>query len=427
MQTPENIPVVAVSYMSPDLIDTLIGSLRRYYRNPVYIIDGSTPQMAAEVGAVVAKYDNARFIPFGYNIHHGPGLTWAMRNLPLSGPVMFLDSDVEIVAPGFLESLLQYLEPGMYGVGDITYPMLGDVPEAYRGMPYLSPACMLCNIEVMRQYPPPIKHGAPMVAPMLALAKAGKTDLVRQVDWVKNDFSENPQRVFIRHEWQGTVMRTKGYHYDTAMQGQQYNEVLLSQVPPEAEQVIEVGCGNGAMTRAYKSINPSCSYTGVETDPAAVALARTPCDFVYQLDIDNADDAFFAANAHNDCWILDQVLARVTDPARLLRRIRAVLPPHGSVVLAIPNQQHWRRQGALARGEWALAEGQRHAFTRQGAFALLQACGFQLAAGVGRMDPEPGDAYFPGLRQLAQAAGGDPELAVQDALPLEYVLRAVPA
>ncbi|WEF32257.1 methyltransferase domain-containing protein [Pseudoduganella chitinolytica] len=427
MQTPENIPIVAVSYMSPDLIDTLIGSLRRYYRNPVYIIDGSTPQIAAEIGAIVAKYENARFIPFGYNIHHGPGLTWAMRNLPLSGPVMFLDSDVEIIAPGFLESLLQHLEPGMYGVGDITYPILGDVPEAYRGMPYLSPACMLCNIEVMRQYPPPIKHGAPMVSPMLALAKAGKTDLVRQVDWVKNDFSENPQRVFIRHEWQGTVMRTKGYHYDTAMQGQQYNEVLLSQVPPEAEQVIEVGCGSGALTRAYKSINPSCSYTGVETDPAAVALARTPCDFVYQLDIDHADDAFFAANAHNDCWILDQVLARVTDPARLLRRIRAVLPPQGSVVLAIPNQQHWRRQGALARGEWALAEGQRQVFTRQSAFALLQAGGFQLAAGVARMDPEPGDAYFPGLRRLAQAAGGDPELAVQDALPLEYVLRAVPA
>lgn len=427
MQTPENIPIVAVSYMSPDLIDTLIGSLRRYYRNPVYIIDGSTPQVAAEIGAIVAKYENARFIPFGYNIHHGPGLTWAMRNLPLSGPVMFLDSDVEIMAPGFLESLLQHLEPGMYGVGDITYPILGDVPEAYRGMPYLSPACMLCNIEVMRQYPPPIKHGAPMVSPMLALAKAGKTDLVRQVDWVKNDFSENPQRVFIRHEWQGTVMRTKGYHYDTAMQGQQYNEVLLSQVPPEAEQVIEVGCGSGALTRAYKSINPSCSYTGVETDPAAVALARTPCDFVYQLDIDHADDAFFAANAHNDCWILDQVLARVTDPARLLRRIRAVLPPQGSVVLAIPNQQHWRRQGALARGEWALTEGQRQVFTRQSAFALLQAGGFQLAAGVARMDPEPGDAYFPGLRQLAQAAGGDPELAVQDALPLEYVLRAVPA
>jgi predicted O-linked N-acetylglucosamine transferase (SPINDLY family) len=66
-------------------------------------------------------YDNVEFIPFGYNIHHGPGMSWAINHLGLSGEVLFLDSDVEILKPGFIESLHSHLKPGMYGVGNVQW------------------------------------------------------------------------------------------------------------------------------------------------------------------------------------------------------------------------------------------------------------------------------------------------------------------
>jgi hypothetical protein len=72
--------------------------------NPVYIIDGSAPDIAAQI-TIAAQYQHVQFIPFGYNIHHGPGMAWAINNLPLSGQVLFLDSDIEVLKRGFLESL----------------------------------------------------------------------------------------------------------------------------------------------------------------------------------------------------------------------------------------------------------------------------------------------------------------------------------
>ena len=100
------IPIIAVSYNSPDLIETLLGSVRRFYSNKVYVIDGSAPDIVGDIRAISQKYADVEFIPFGYNIHHGPGMAWAIQNLPLSGATLFLDSDVEMHHPGAIESLL---------------------------------------------------------------------------------------------------------------------------------------------------------------------------------------------------------------------------------------------------------------------------------------------------------------------------------
>src|SRR6266571_1407765 len=202
------IPIVTVSYNSPDLIEALLGSLRKFYTNPVYVIDGSYPEVAAEIGAIAGKYEQVQFIPFGYNIHHGPGLSWAINNLGLEGQVLFLDSDVEILRAGFIESLQSFLTPELYGVGGIQQVNEQGYDHEDGAVAYLHPACMLCNLDVLRQWPLPIKHGAPLVQTMVALHRAGKSNLLGNVDWVKNDFSKTPNRVFIKQDWKGTVLRT---------------------------------------------------------------------------------------------------------------------------------------------------------------------------------------------------------------------------
>ena len=98
-----SIPIVAVSYNAPDLIETLLLSLQQFYSNPIYIIDGSVDEVAPDIEAITPRYPDVQFHGFGYNIHHGPGITWAVHHLNLSGPVLFLDSDVEVVKPGMID------------------------------------------------------------------------------------------------------------------------------------------------------------------------------------------------------------------------------------------------------------------------------------------------------------------------------------
>ena len=42
---------------------------------------------------------------------------------------------------------------------------------------------------------------------------------------------------------------------------------LLHRIPVTAEAVLEIGCGSGALGEAYKRINPTATYIGVEIMP----------------------------------------------------------------------------------------------------------------------------------------------------------------
>lgn len=418
-----NIPVVTVSYNSPDLIEALLRTFRQFYQNKVYVIDGSVPDIAAGIGQAVAKFDNVEFIPFGYNIHHGPGMAWAINNLDLHGPVLFLDSDVEILRAGFLESLLEALAPGAYGVGSLQYVDEAGRPLEQNGYVYLHPACMLCDVDVMRQWPLPIKHGAPMMPPMVALNKAGRTDMLINMPWVQNDFGKNPDRIYIKHDWQGTVIRTGGYHYNLPVASQQIDDQLLALVPTDAVKVVHLLCGDGSFAKAYKARNPLCDYTGIEPVKALADAARAHCDFVFNesLEHDSVQRQTYTAKA--DCWILGGVLERLEDPRAWLAQLRQRIAPGGTLVASVGNAQHWRNQVQLNQG--ALLPSGRQQFTRGTVLQLLQQTGFQITGGGARIMEEPErERFLPLLRALAEASGADPEMAVQDALPADYLIVA---
>jgi len=210
-----SIPIVTVNYNTPELIDNLIGSLRNFYSNKIYIIDGSDePEKIMAVRKVALKYSDVELIPFGYNIHHGPGMAWAFLNLNIENKVLVMDSDITVINDGFIESMDENLKPNMYGVGCIT-PINenGYTPKNDEiGFPYLSAVLMLLNLNVVRQFPLPIKHGAPMLSSMLSLNKQGLSNLLGNIDWVFDDLTENNVKNYIDHPWQGTSSRTGGYH-----------------------------------------------------------------------------------------------------------------------------------------------------------------------------------------------------------------------
>ena len=428
----DQIPIVTVSYNAPDLIEALLRTLRQFYTNRVYVIDGSNPDVAEKIRAITDGHDNVEFIPFGYNIHHGPGLTWAINNLGLSGEVLFLDSDVEILKAGFLESLHEHLLPGMYGVGS-TQPVNEQGYDRPDGViNYLHPACMLTNIDVVRQWPLPIKHGAPMIATMLALNHSGNTHLFKHIQWVRDDFEGDKTPHYIKHPWQGTVIRTGGYHYDLPS-ATEVNTDLLQFVPLEARKIVEAGCRDGAFAKAYRQRNPICNYTGVEAAPGPAQAARPHCDFVFHLDIEHAGPALWDHVRGADCWVLDETLEHMDDPWSLLQKIRTNIAPGGKIVATIRNFQHWSVQarlnaGDLRYGDGGIEKARKRIFTRGVMLEMFQQAGFQISGGSARIIDEPArEKYLPAIRLMAGASGIDPVVAVEDALPWQYIITAVAA
>lgn len=448
--TSTSIPVITVSYNTPELLDNLLSTFReKYPHNPFYVIDGSDEENLAKVKSIVAKFKNVFLTAFGYNIHHGPGMAWAINNLPLAGPTLFLDSDIEVVRAGFIENLLELLKPDMYGVGAVGCINRDgfNVDESPDGIKYLHPICMLCNIEVVKKWPLPIKHGAPMTDTMLALHDSGMSGLVQNVPWVMNDVADGNPRIFIDHKGRGTVFKTGGYHLEEWMEEvrqkqnrnkiinlENYNSDLLAFIPKNSHHLIDIGCGSGILAAAYKKINHNCFYSGFEIDPILAQSARDYCDSVLQLDIESVGIEFFNKFSQADCWILGNILEHLENPWLLLSHIRSVISPDGSIVACISNAQHWSIQARLVLGDFRYQEegglldkGHLRWFTRQTIFELFAQAKFQIIEGTPRIFDEPmRDTIIPVIKKMAETLGVDPEIAVNDALPLQYIVRAVP-
>ncbi|MFZ4854798.1 MAG: methyltransferase domain-containing protein [Desulfuromonadaceae bacterium] len=435
------IPVISVSYNSADLIEDLLRSFRTYYDNPVTIIDGSSNEHYEAVQAVCNRYENVTFIHFDYNIHHGPGIAWAFQNLDIIGPVLVLDSDLVILKSGFLESMLNELEPEMYGVGYVNHVNEGgfDVDYENGAIKYLHPACMLCNIEVVRAWPMPTKHGAPMTEPMLALHRADKQNLIHGIDWVKDDFlGKGETRHYLRHDWQGTVKRTGSYNLEewseASKQEALVRNMIVSLIPNGGKKYVEIGSNSGALARVCKEANSSCNYTSVEIDPGKWNIVKGVCDQVVNCDIDTLGDVLFCEHASADCWILDRCLEHMKDPGLLLTRIRKVIGGDSCVVAAIPNAQHWSIQAKLCvgGGRWYADSGllldcNQLWLTRATMVELFQKTGFKVVSGYSVTHKKlENQLLSEAIMKLATSVGADPNQALQDAQPVQYIFKVVP-
>lgn len=212
-----------------------------------------------------------------------------------------------------------------------------------------------------------------------------------------------------------------------------FNGDLLAFIPPNCPRVVEVGCSTGALARAYRMNYPDCRYVGVEIDADYAEAARSACSEVYTGDVEAMSDEQFTEIFASDCVIFGDTLEHLRDPWRVLRRIRPLLPAGGKIVACIPNAQHWSVQLRLACGVFRYEDAglldRTHLrwFTRLTALELFQASGYRVIDGRLRIFPEPQrEAALPAIRALAEAAGADGAQAVADALPLQYVLVAVP-
>ncbi len=209
---------------------------------------------------------------------------------------------------------------------------------------------------------------------------------------------------------------------------------LLPLIPPTAARVIEVGCSTGALAREYRKRNPECEYVGIELNPESAAMARDRCNRVLTTGIEDLDDQEFQGLLPADCWIFGDVLEHLVDPWSVLKRVREAMGPESCLIACIPNAQHWSVQARLVTGAFRYEDtgllDRTHLrwFTRTTIIEMFDSLRLRIVDARPRIFEEPmRDRALAGIRAFAHALGANPEGAARDALPFQWLLRAVPA
>lgn len=163
--------IITVNYNTPDLIDNLIKSIRSTYSNPIRVIDGSDKkEFSKQTQQVCLNYTGVTIESLGYNIHHGPGIHYALGNSRHEW-ALIIDSDSR-VKEGLLEVL--HFDKPYCGFGMRVNRFGFNVPDG--DVLYLHPHFLLVNTWFYKFSPYKfIKHGAPAIQIMLNLGDDQKS------------------------------------------------------------------------------------------------------------------------------------------------------------------------------------------------------------------------------------------------------------
>ena len=181
-----NIEIISVHYKTPDYIYEQYKTIRTFYPEVKYqIIDGSDDKQTYFLD--LEKNDlNFSVKRFGYNIHHGPGMDYAIKNSKHEF-ILILDSDVSLKQPIINEmfkvfkgySVGKKIKINSSGFESWQKTNHGDKNFIYD---YVHPYCMLINKNEYIKHKPFIKHGAPCIESMIDLYNKKLTNLLSNFD-----------------------------------------------------------------------------------------------------------------------------------------------------------------------------------------------------------------------------------------------------
>lgn len=205
------------------------------------------------------------------------------------------------------------------------------------------------------------------------------------------------------------------------------SSVLLRMLRPGLHSVAEVG--PGLLAQAVRHQRPGVRFTAIapQHDPEGWASA------VVATELEQLSNNDWQNLAANQAWIFPDTLERLRDPWSVLRRIRALSAGQVEVLACVANAQHWMLQGALAGGTLRAQAGAipgaqpMHWFTRSALLELFAGSGFVVAEMVTVNQADPPPAVAAALRAMAVAQGADPAQAEADAIPYQYIVRAIAA
>jgi SAM-dependent methyltransferase len=208
------------------------------------------------------------------------------------------------------------------------------------------------------------------------------------------------------------------------------NPELLENIPLAARTVLDVGCAQGALGAAYLRRNPAARFLGIDSDAAAATMAAGRISEVACVDVETEPMPFDVPDGI-DCIVYGDVLEHLREPWDVVRRQLAFLAPGGTVLVCMPNVEHWRFAYALLNGNFAYEDNglfdRTHLrwFTPRTMGRLLAEAGLELSDVSSRpIATEDAERFTNALAPGLRAIGVDPAEYLNRAGPLQFIWRA---
>ena len=189
--------------------------------------------------------------------------------------------------------------------------------------------------------------------------------------------------------------------YDT-MELQQDNQQYYANINPELARsvvrcqpsnVLEVGCGAGALGAFFKGQNESIRWDGIEFFPSAAQEAAAVLDNVTEGAVEDVDLDALAATY--DTIVMGDVLEHLVNPWKVLKDLARILKRRGKLCVSVPNINHWTIFATLGQGRFTYADSglldRTHLrfFTRSELTQAIQAAGLKIQAVESVINPHP--------------------------------------
>lgn len=116
----------------------------------------------------------------------------------------------------------------------------------------------------------------------------------------------------------------------------------------QGDRLLDIGCGDGAVTMALKQAMGAEEAYGIDIAPQAVAAAMEKGVRAFQIDIEGNELPF--ADEYLDIVYCGEIVEHVFDTDHLFEEVGRVLKPGGLCILTTPNLAGWPNRFALLLG-----------------------------------------------------------------------------
>ena len=198
-------------------------------------------------------------------------------------------------------------------------------------------------------------------------------------------------------------------------------------VPPEAANVLDVGCALGKFGRLLKS-RRDIEVVGVELMAEAAAVAADHLDDVLILDLDETPDLGYPENSFDVLTMLD-VVEHLVLPEQVIIHLARWVRVGGSLIFSVPNIRHLsvitsllgprRRFGGTA----PTVDHHLRFFTITDLLAMLDRLGLSVCDSIFGVGSDEHPAQGP-IAEAVEALGGDRQRALFDSRVAQWVIHA---